>query len=220
MFREILNLLRRDNPMSQALDDCHEMLGLCQTMVRSAIDSLRTEDRAFEHVDVHRLDKQLNAFERDVRRKVVTHLSLGNRADIAAGLVLVSIVIDIERIGDYSKNIVDLARSHPGRLHGGQHEEELAAIERTALDLFEQTVVAFRSGDADAARVIMSTHKPDVSRRWRAIEELLVSGQTSLNVADAVTLALYGRFLKRISAHSRNLATSLVNPVDRIGYSE
>ena len=33
-------------------------------------------------------------------------------------------------------------------------------------------------------------------------------------------VALYLRFLKRISAHSRNLISSVVNPFDRIGYRE
>lgn len=220
MLREILNLLRRDNLMSQAFDECCNMLDLCRTMVRSAIDSLRNADVAFDHVDVHKLDKRLNEFERDVRRKVMTHLSLGNTADTAAGLALVSIVIDIERIGDYSKNIVDIARAHPSRLQAGAHEEALAEVERATLDLFERTTVAFKAADGDDARRIMSEHKTDVSKRWRAIEERLVAGDTSLSVADAVTMALYGRFLKRISAHSRNLVSSVVNPVDRIGYSE
>jgi ATP-binding cassette, subfamily B, heavy metal transporter len=37
-------------------------------------------------------------------------------------------VIDIERIGDYAKNIYDLAKSHPAKLHGGSLEEEIVRI--------------------------------------------------------------------------------------------
>jgi phosphate transport system protein len=65
------------------------------------------------------MDKQVNRFERDVRRKVMTHLTVCGPADLAAGLVLVNVVIDIERIADYAKNIFDLARYHPRRLHAG-----------------------------------------------------------------------------------------------------
>ncbi|MBK8976642.1 MAG: hypothetical protein IPM29_12055 [Planctomycetes bacterium] len=220
VFREILNLLRRDDLMSQALRDCCEMLDLCQPMVRRAVDSLRNADTAYAHDDIHKLDKKLNAFERDVRRKVVTHLALGNTADTSSGLALVSIVVDIERIGDYSKNIVDLAAAHPLRLQVGEHEAEFGPIEQAALELFDRASAAFKAGDANVAREIMRSHKTDVSKRWRAIEERLVAGNTTLGVADGVTLALYGRFLKRISAHSRNLVSSIVNPVERIGYSE
>ena len=39
-------------------------------------------------------------------------------------------------------------------------------------------------------------------------------------VADAAAVALYARYLKRISAHCRNLISSIVNPFERIGYPE
>ena len=77
------------------------------------------------------MDKKINEFERDVRRKVMTHLAIGGKEDIGSGLVLVSVVIDIERIGDYTKNIYDLAVNHPKKLHGGSIEERLSEIEKT-----------------------------------------------------------------------------------------
>jgi hypothetical protein len=36
----------------------------------------------------------------------------------------------------------------------------------------------------------------------------------------AVTVALYMRYLKRVSAHIKNVATSVVNPYHRIGFRE
>lgn len=220
MFRELLKLLRRDNLLEQALHECYDMLDICTRMVHDAIDSLRNEDRAFDANRIYDLDKKVNAFEREVRRKVLTHLALGNKADVSAGLSLVSIVIDIERIGDYSKNIVDLARNHPARLHAAEHEPELKAVETAALGLLDKTVQAFKATDVDAARKLMHSYKSDVSGQCRAIEARLTHGDTSLAVATAVTTALYTRFLKRISAHSKNLISSIVNPMERIGYSE
>ena len=37
---------------------------------------------------------------------------------------------------------------------------------------------------------------------------------------EAAAVVLYVRFLKRIGSHSRNIATSIVNPFHRIGYQE
>ena len=37
---------------------------------------------------------------------------------------------------------------------------------------------------------------------------------------EAVSTALYVRFLKRISAHLMNIASSVVNPFDRIGFRD
>ena len=220
MIRQILKLLSKDNLQVQALSECYEMLDLCHTMVRASVDTLRNTDTGDVNVDIYKMDRRLNSFERDVRRKVMTHLSLGNTADIASGLTLVSIVIDLERIGDYTKNIYDLAVNHPGRLVLGDHDAEVTSIERSALENFDRTVTAFKKGDIDESRKLMKDYKVDISCQCRALEKLLVSGETRLEVADAVALALYLRFLKRISAHSRNLISSLVNPVDRIGYSE
>ncbi len=220
MLREILKLLSRDNLQVQALAECYQMIDICDEMMRAAVISLRERDDASMDIDIFKMDKQLNSFERDVRRKVMTHLALGNTADLASGLTLVSIVIDLERIGDYTKNIYDLAVHHPTRLNGGEFEKELKGIEQVALDNFARTAKAFKSGDVDEARSLMQDYKEDISSRCRDVEAQLVQGDTTLATSDAVSLALYLRFLKRISAHSRNLISSLVNPVDRIGYEE
>lgn len=220
MIRQILKLLSKDNLQVQALSECYEMLDICHTMVRASVQTLRYTDNGEVDVDIYKMDRRLNSFERDVRRKVMTHLSLGNTADIASGLTLVSIVIDLERIGDYTKNIYDLAVNHPGRLTVAGHDREVDNIERAALDNFDRTVTAFKAGDIDESRKLMKDYKVDISSQCRDLEKILVSGETGLSVSNAVALALYLRFLKRISAHSRNLISSLVNPVDRIGYSE
>ena len=116
MFKEILKLFGKDNLQVQALNECYEMLDICHEMVLASVESLRNRDDASVDINIYEMDRTLNAFERDVRRKVMTHLSLGHTADISAGLTLVSVVIDLERIGDYCKNILDLAQSHPRRL--------------------------------------------------------------------------------------------------------
>ena len=220
MIREFLKLLRKDDLLTQAGHECEEMLDISHAMVTASVESLRRQDDASIDLDVYKLDKKLNSFERDVRRKVMTHLSLGNTEDLAAGLGLVSIVIDIERIGDYSKNIHDLARNHPRRLAGGALEDDVAAVETDALAHFDRTVRAFKEGDQEEARALMKEYKADISGRCADIEEKLVAGRVDVPAAEAVTLALYLRFLKRISAHARNLISSLVNPFHRIGYKE
>ena len=93
-------------------------------------------------------------------------------------------------------------------------------IEAAALENFGRALKAFKGGDEDEARALMIDYKEGISRRTRALERKLVRGDVDLGTSTATSLALYMRFLKRISAHSRNLVSSLVNPVDRIGYPE
>ena len=126
----------------------------------------------------------------------------------------------MERIGDYSKNIYDLAVNHPGRLHGGPLEERVTAIEKTALDHLSRSVEDFKSGDTAEARRLMQHYKEDISGPSSEIVKAIVTGAVDMPPGDSAALALYVRYLKRISAHSRNLISSLVNPFDRIGYPE
>ena len=220
MWRDFLQLFKSDNLQVQALDECYAMLDLSHKMVLASVESLRRRDDSTVDFDIYEMDKKLNSFERDVRRKVMTHLCLGHKPDIAAGLALVSVVIDIERIGDYAKNIYDLARLHPKRVEGGQFEERIAEVEKNALELFERTAQTFRSGDVDEARRLMVTYKEEISRQSDLVADELVAGSADMAASQAVTIALYVRYLKRIAAHSRNLISSIVNPVDRIGYPE
>ncbi|MCB7130307.1 MAG: PhoU domain-containing protein, partial [Candidatus Brocadiales bacterium] len=81
------------------------MLEMDLAMYEASVESLRRSDISEIAIDIYKMDKQINAYERDVRKKVMTHLAVTGSADLVSGLVLVSVVIDIERIGDYTKNI-------------------------------------------------------------------------------------------------------------------
>ena len=80
-------------------------------------------------------DKKINEFERDVRRKVMTHLVVSGNQYLGAGLILVSVVVDIERMGDYTKNIYELAIQHPKRLSAGNYAIKLQEIDPSLLTL-------------------------------------------------------------------------------------
>ena len=167
------------------------------------------------------MDKKINEFERDVRRKVMTHLAVGGKEDIGSGLVLVSVVIDIERIGDYTKNIYDLAVNHPQKLHGGSLEDRLSEIQSHVLNLFEDSTEAFINQNIEKARDLMGFYKENISSQCDSITNDIIIGKiTDLDISSASSIGLYARYLKRISAHSRNLISSIVNPFERIGYPE
>ena len=220
-WKNVLSIFTKDDLFTQALHESHHMLDTGLEMFEASVESLRRRDDGLIDIDIYKLDKDVNRSERNVRRKVMTHLTVSGPADLASGLVLVSVVIDIERIGDYAKNIYDLARWHPRRLHGGALEPNVADIETRVGELFREMVDAFKQNDVDKARHIMVTYKEQLSAECDELVERIVSGKTAdLTPGDAAALALYVRYLKRIAAHSRNLVSGLVNPFHRIGYRE
>ena len=221
MFKQIFEIFKSDSLYEQALSECHEMLDIDLTMFKESIKSLRESDSADINIDIFAMDKKINEFERDVRRKVMTHLAIGGKEDIGSGLILVSVVIDIERIGDYTKNIYDLAVNHPKKLNGASLEDRIAEIEKTVLGLFEESINAFKNQDIEKARLLMSQYKKNISTQADEITNEIVMGKISdLDVGSASAVGLYSRYLKRIAAHSRNIISSVVNPFERIGYPE
>ena len=221
MFKQIFEIFKSDSLYEQALSECHEMLDIDLSMFKESIKSLRESDSADIDIDIFAMDKKINEFERDVRRKVMTHLAIGGKEDVGSGLILVSVVIDIERIGDYTKNIYDLAVNHPQKLIGGSVEDRLAEIEKIAFKLFAKSINAFKNQDIEKARKLMSQYKKNISTQADDITNEIVMGKISdLDVGSACSVGLYSRYLKRIAAHSRNIISSVVNPFERIGYPE
>lgn len=219
MLKEFLEIFRKDNLLQQAFDRSVEMLEMDSQMFSTAVESLRRRDDARLDMDVYAADQKINHYEREVRRKAMTHLALGQGADLHGGMVLISIVIDIERIGDYTKNIVDLALRHPESLQGGPFEKRLCRIESTVVKDFERLILALPLSDQESAGEVMSEHWW-IAKKADDIVNQLIDGDTGIEGRDAVAIALYSRYLKRISAHQMNIASSVVNPFDRIGFRE
>ena len=221
MYKELLKIFKSNSLYDQALDACYEMLDTDLTMYSSSIKSLRESNTSNIDIDIYSMDININKFERDVRRKVSTHLSLGNTEDISAGLVLVSIVIDIERIGDYTKNIYDLAVHHPKKLVVDQVEDRILELEIFTTKFFSKTISAFKADNTEAARDLMTSYKENMSKQSDEIVNDIISNKIDgISIGEGAAISLYARYLKRISAHSRNLVSSIVNPFDRIGYPE
>jgi phosphate transport system protein len=222
MWSNLLKLFQSNNLFDQALKESHTMLDLDWEMYQASVESLRNSETGAIKIDIFAKDKEINAYERDVRKKILTHLAVsGNTADLPSGLVLASIVNDIERIGDYTKNIYDLACQHPSKLQASSVEPQLREAEAGVTELFKDMIEAFKASDEEGARQIMRDYKESLSANCESITMGIVSGEVSdLKSADAAATALYARYLKRIAAHSRNIMSSVVNPFHRIGYKE
>ncbi|MDA7675350.1 hypothetical protein N8676_00325 [bacterium] len=221
MWKELIQLFKKDNLFEQAYQEAAEMLDTDAAMYNASVEALRRSDTAEVKFDIYDADKGVNRSERGVRKKVMTHLVVSGGTNLASGLSLVSVVIDIERIGDYTKNIYDLAVHHPLRLEGGPVEENLQKVEALVSSDFKSMIEVFKDRDEDKARLIMNNYKDGLSDACEEISNSILTGTvTELNSSDATAVSLYARFLKRIASHSRNIVTSVVNPFHRIGYRE
>jgi len=218
MWKQLLSVFKDSSLCQEAFEEALLMLRASHGMHRDSVSALRGEGILV--TDIYDRDRKLNKYERSVRRKILTHLAISPKPDLNSGLVITAIVIDIERIGDYTKNIVELAAGLPEAFDGGELNEEFLDLERIVDKMFEDLAPALEDSDEKLARGILRSHK-SVSGRVEKGLQLLRSDQVLKGQSGrAVTAALYLRYLKRVSAHLKNVATSVVNPFHRIGYRE
>ena len=205
MFKQIFNLFKSDSLYQQALEECYEMLDIDLEMFQESINVLRNKDDSESSFDIAKTDVKINKFERSVRRKVMTHLAVSGNEDLGSGLILTSVVIDIERIGDYTKNIYDLSKFYSKRLNGAELEKDLKEVEDNVIDLFQSSIKAFKDQDITLARQLMKDYKENISKQSDKITNDIISGKMNIEADTATAIAMYSRYLKRIAGHSRNL---------------
>jgi len=216
MFKQLLSLLSKDDLISQAYDDMQTMLQKSQTLYYEAVASL-TENREASF-DIYKLDKEINSYEKKIRRKVLEHLSVNPQQDIMSSLVLTSIVISIERIGDYSKNIYEVL----GFFKKGEVltiHETLVSTQKTISGSFPTIADALHTGDIESAQKLIVTLDP----LRKILDSYIYNDAVNNPVKDTrvvITNVLYSRYLKRVAAHLENIATSIVNPFHKIGFFE
>jgi len=220
MFNKFKELFGSENLLDAAFNTTVTMLEFDHKMFDASRQTLRESDTDELPFDIRKTDREINKYEREVRRKVLTHLSIAGTQNLVPGLALVSIVIDVERIGDYTKNIAGLANLHKNRLVGGLFEDDLKSIEENIEKHFPQTIAALKTQEKVDARTILQSEDEISQKSDGIVKGMILNEDPSFGTADSVALAMYARYLKRINAHLTNIASSIVNPFPRIGFRE
>ena len=159
-------------------------------------------------------DLKVNQLERDIRRQLIVHASVFGGIDSPSVLVYMSIVKDIERVGDYAKNLLDLA----------QDGASFAAVPDAAEWRRLSQDVSQYIGDAGAAFYTRDTERgQQLRKRGDALLRLFDQGVSSLirqrdPGAQAVARALASRYLKRVVAHLMNVLSAVIMPLDKLDF--
>jgi phosphate uptake regulator len=218
MLKELISVFKSDSLLDRAYERSFEMLDLTHQMYTEAKNVLRHTDSNKIDIDINDEDIKVNKFQREVRKDVFNHLNMAGTESLSSDLILVSIVIDLERIGDLTKNIIEVAQGHPDRLTSKMFDEKVIELENAVAENFSKTIEAFKNSDEVAALNIMKEYKWVSRLSDEILMSLMKNEDTELKAGSAVALALYIRQLKRINAHLINIASSVVNPFHRIGF--
>jgi len=218
MLREIINALRGKDALAEMIQQVGRMLEAGEWMFHKASEVLmRQVDWAGIAQELYARDRQINSIEQNVRERILTHLTLANKEDLGPCLVLMSVVKDAERIGDYCKNIFEIGKFYRRDLTNPQYAEPLDRIRATLSPLFNQATRAFTDADTMLAHRVLGT-AGSISHECDEIIRKLLGTSDQLSPDEAVAYVLLARFYKRVAAHLANIATSVVSPVPMLDY--
>ena len=218
MLQEILNALKGTDALGDMISELGQMLRAARWMFDKSSEVLmRRVDWQGLAKELYEHDRRINQIELTIREQVITHLSVGNEADLGACLILMSVVKDAERIGDYCKNIFEVGRFYQHDYTCRTFREPLEDIRTSLVPLFEHVEKAFLEADRPLARHVLDA-AGSLTRSCDLLVRQLLSTGTELSADEAVAYVLLARFYKRVTAHLGNIASSVVSPVPLIDY--
>ena len=220
MFDRVISLWKSEDLLSQAWEESFQMMVLSNEMFSAAIRYLRRGEKIKTLKNLKKRDREINEFQKSVRKKVVTHFSVSQKVeDFPSGLVLLNIVVDVERLGDYTKNILDLAIHYPDPLVSEDCLNSLKEIEDDILSRFTDTLTAIEQQDEKLAKKLLKSYRKSFSNISDKIVNDGISGKQGYkDQKEAASVTLYARYLKRVGGHLKNITTTMLNPYEEIGY--
>ena len=163
--------------------------------------------------DLFRTDQRINATEQQIRRMIVVHGTVHGVMSFPSLLVMMSVAKDAERIGDYAKNVFDLAVEKVD-LGGPEERRRLVELKDEISRLLVRARNVFESEDEEAGRLFLA----DCDRLEDICDERLDAALHA--TTNAAGWALAYRYFKRTASHASNIVTSVVMPLDKLDFHD
>ncbi len=216
MFKNLIAFWKGKGFLTEVLEGFKKMLDDTKYMFESVYEGLMngTANPALRD-KIYEVDKQVNLFEREIRKRIVEHLSIQPSVDIPMSLILMSVVKDAERVGDYCKNIFEIIDLLNKPIKKELFEELFDSIDKKLLEEFEKTQKAFIESDEKLAKEIIYLERETVKNCDEIVQKI---AKSNIPTNEAVCLALLARYFKRIAAHLANIGSSVIVPISDLDF--
>jgi len=162
--------------------------------------------------DLFETDKRINLTEQKIRREILVHASVQGATALPSSLVVMSLVKDAERVGDYAKNLFDLGKHEP-QLGSEDERAALVAMKDQISRMLVRAHGLFQEQEEAAARTFLE--EAELLQKSCDAEITRLIGVVGENTAGRV---LSYRYFKRVASHAANVVTSIVMPVDKLDF--
>ena len=218
ILKDLLTIFRGETALQSVGDDFSGMLDQCKSMFLDVNSAFWTGSITEElRTETYKRDIKLNKSERSIRKYVFSHLTThsGGTSDTPYCLVLMNVVKDAERIGDYIKNLAEIPIMSTTEIPEGDIRNELQGIGVEIEKLLTEVGPVFRDSRRNEAEVMIRLGRQITHRADGLLPRIANSEFTS---QAAVSAALTSRFYKRIVAHTVNILSTVIMPIHKIDF--
>ena len=165
--------------------------------------------------DLYNTDKAINELHREVRREMIIHSAVNSRnLDIPLLLSYMTMSKDIERIGDYCKNLFEIAETGNSFAKG----DDLDIYMELKNDIGKLIVYLQSCLNLDDESKVQDLITLGSSLNNNLDEKITALLEDKEKIQYPVATTLFYRYLKRIVSHIINAATAIIMPTDQIDY--
>ncbi len=215
MFKKLKEVLQRENLLKQSFDTLEIMLDKNRETFKLVTDFLIAGKEI--NKNIHKEDKKINRYEMEIRKKILEHVSIDPEQDVTFALILLGATRDVERTGDFMKNIYDISLKLESGFSDNRYTKIIKKQIDVILEMFDLTHEAFVNSDEEKAKKVVDMHKKNICGR----SDQIIAGtinDSEIKAKNAVIYALLAVYFRRISAHLANVSSSVINPFEKVRY--
>lgn len=216
-FREVWDAITKSKMLIKIWEDAGDMHKESKKMFELSFNCLIDNDDKVA-CDLSKEDVRINKYEVKIRNQILEYLAINTSPNLNASLIISSIVIDYERIGDYCKNIAQLSMLFPTKLKKDGYMNIITQMKELILESFDMTYHAFQEEDKKTAKKVIKKHEEIKNLHSTLVDK--INNSKRLNTKNAIVYASLASYLRRISAHLNNISSGVINPFPELGFKK
>lgn len=215
VIREVLKLISGEEPYRGLADGLNAMLRHAASMFEASLEGFWSGSTAsIDGGSLSQADVLLNQQERQIRKELLLSLSLSRDYSPAPILTLMSVIKDVERMGDYAKELAEL-RGVADRLPQDAIVDELREMgTKLSADLRDLAKVIASNDRKGALRLTLEGRAR--AQRFKVLLGHIAHQPYSAEAASVLSLATH--YQRRIQGHALNVLSSVLMPLHKLDY--
>ena|GEM_PF-893931 len=220
-FKQVVDVYTKEPILRRAFSEAHEMLKRDMYMFNEVCTTLLSK-HSFRGghsklVDVIvKEDERINDYEARIRKELLKYLAENSAPDVESALVLTSVIIDLERLGDYTKDLARLTLYQPLKMEDNEYTKTIKGYKKDIMKMFVLSIDSFGSLDKEKAKQVFSINRGLRKSTDRLLEKL--HKDESMRPSRIITYTLYTRYFRRVAAHLENISSRAVKSFPYLGF--